>query len=185
MIRIIGGSLKGRRLLTPDWPGLRPTSDRLRETLFNVLAPRIAGARFVDGYAGTGAVGLEALSRGAAHVSFIENDSRAEALLRQNLARCGVENRYAIIRAPFRDAAAHIAGPVDLLFVDPPYGAASLTAALDAAAPLLQGESLLIIEHARRDASPEAYAGLTRTRTLPSGDSALSFYQSATIHRHA
>jgi len=71
-VRIIAGTLKGRRLDAPDWSGLRPTSDRLRETLFNVLAPRIDGARFLDAYAGTGAVGIEALSRGAAHATFVE-----------------------------------------------------------------------------------------------------------------
>ena len=83
-MRIIGGSLKGRRLETPDWPGLRPTSDKLRETLFNVLAPRIEDARLLDGYAGTGAVGIEAISRGAAHVTFVEQDRRAAALIAAN-----------------------------------------------------------------------------------------------------
>src|ERR671920_1131237 len=98
-MRIIAGTLKGRRIDTPKWEGLRPTSDRLRETLFNVLAPRIAGARFLDGYAGTGAVGIEALSRGAAHVTFVEHDTRAQQLIEENLARCGISGGYAIIRA--------------------------------------------------------------------------------------
>src|SRR3954471_23952520 len=100
-MRIIAGAFKGRRLQAPDWPGLRPTSDKLRETLFNILAPRIEGARLLDGYAGTGAVGIEALSRGAAHVTFVERDARAAALIAANLRHCGVENRYAIIRAGF------------------------------------------------------------------------------------
>ena len=91
-MRIIAGTLKGRRLEAPDWDGLRPTSDKLRETLFNILAPRIDGARVLDGYAGTGAVGIEALSRGAAHVTFVEHDPRAiAAASKANLARCGVE----------------------------------------------------------------------------------------------
>src|SRR6059036_2313719 len=98
-MRVIAGSLKGRRLKAPTWEGLRPTSDKLRETLFNILAPRIAGARVLDGYAGTGAVGIEALSRGAAHVTFLEQDRRAQALIAENLAHCGVTNGYAIIRA--------------------------------------------------------------------------------------
>src|SRR5574338_1316651 len=76
-VRVIAGTLKGRTLKAPTWPGLRPTSDRLRETLFNVLAPRMQGARVLDVYAGTGAVGIEALSRGAADVTFVENDRRA------------------------------------------------------------------------------------------------------------
>src|SRR5688572_22468980 len=95
-VRVIAGKWKGRRLKTPGWEGLRPTSDKLRETLFNVLAPRVAGARVVDGYAGTGAVGIEALSRGAGHVIFIERDPRAIALIESNVALCGVQQGYTI-----------------------------------------------------------------------------------------
>src|SRR3954451_17352611 len=104
-MRIIAGELKGRTIASPAWDGLRPTSDRLRETLFNGLAPRIRGARFLDGFAGTGAVGLEALSRGAAQVTFVEQDARAVALIETNLERCRVNDRYAIIRAGFARAA--------------------------------------------------------------------------------
>ena len=100
-MRIIAGTLKGRRIEAPDWPGLRPTSDRLRETLFNILAPRIEGARVLDAYSGTGAIGIEALSRGAAHVTFVEWDRRAQTLIETNLRKCGVSDRYAIIRAGF------------------------------------------------------------------------------------
>src|SRR5260370_6319490 len=98
-MRVIAGSLKGRRLHAPSWPGLRPTSDKLRETIFNILAPRIGGAHVLDGYAGTGALGIEALSRGAARVTFVERDRRAQALIAENLAHCGVTDGYAIIRA--------------------------------------------------------------------------------------
>src|SRR5436190_9202246 len=97
-MRVIAGSLKGRRLKTPDWDGVRPTSDKLRETLFNILAPRIAGARVVDGYAGTGAVGIEAISRGAREVVFVEHDRRALALIDANLAHCGITTGYTILR---------------------------------------------------------------------------------------
>src|SRR5687767_15272637 len=97
-MRIIAGALKGRRLKTPRWDGVRPTSDKLRETLFNILAPRVEGARVLDGYAGTGAVGIEALSRGAAHVAFVERDARAVSLIQSNLAACGVEQGYTIHR---------------------------------------------------------------------------------------
>src|SRR5215475_968605 len=100
-MRIISGTLKGRQLETLKWDGLRPTSDKLRETVFNVLAQRIQDARVLDGFAGTGAVGIEALSRGAAHVTFVEHDPRAVALIEANLRRCGVVDRYAIIRARF------------------------------------------------------------------------------------
>ena len=172
-MRIIAGALKGRRLEAPDWPGLRPTSDRLRETLFNVLAARVAGARFLDAYAGTGAVGIEALSRGAAHVTFVEQDRRAQALIQANLDRCRLEDRYAIIRAGFN----RLGGHFDLLFLDPPYDAAELAKALNTAAPLVTGDALLVVEHAKRDAAPDAVAGLTRTRELVQGDSVLSFFR--------
>lgn len=176
-MRIISGTLKGRRLDAPDWPGLRPTSDRLRETLFNVLAPRIDGARFLDAYAGTGAVGIEALSRGAAHVTFVEHDRRAQALIQGNLDRCGVKDRYAIIRAGFKAAAERLETSFDVLFLDPPYGPAELAEALAAAAPLAAEGALLIVEHARRDGAPAAAGGLERTRELVQGDSVLSFFR--------
>ena len=175
-MRVIAGTLKGRTLDSPAWPGLRPTSDRLRETLFNVLAPRIEGARFLDAFAGTGAVGIEALSRGAAHVTFVEQDRRAQRLIEQNLVRCGVNDRYAIIRAGFAGAAARLGSGFDVLFFDPPYGA-ELQSTLQLAAPLVTGDALLVIEHAKRDASPGAVGRLMRTRELISGDSALSFYR--------
>src|SRR5919106_919858 len=95
-MRVIAGRFKGRRLKNPSWEGLRPTSDKLRETLFNIVAPRIAGARVLDGFAGTGALGIEALSRGAAHVTFVEQDPRAVRLIEENLAACGVEADYTI-----------------------------------------------------------------------------------------
>ena len=95
-MRVIAGRFKGRRLKVPSWEGLRPTSDKLRETLFNILAPRIEGARVLDGFAGTGAVGVEAISRGAAHVTFIEQDRRAAALIESNLALCGAKQGYTI-----------------------------------------------------------------------------------------
>jgi len=177
-LRIISGTLKGRRIDAPDWAGLRPTSDRLRETLFNVLGPRVPGAHFLDGYAGTGAVGIEALSRGAALVTFVERDPRAIRLIERNLARCGVSERYAIIRAGFEDASARIAqAPVDIVFVDPPYGAAELIDAMNSAEPIVGVNTLLVVEHATRDAATARHGALVRTRELKSGDSALAFYR--------
>ncbi len=126
-MRIIAGTLKGRRLEAPDWAGLRPTSDRLRETLFNILAPRIRGARVLDGYAGTGAIGIEALSRGAAHVTFVEQRSarggadRGEpAALRRDRPLCYYPRRLC------RTASAARRTGFDLIILDPPYGAEEL-----------------------------------------------------------
>ena len=179
-LRIIAGTLKGRRLDTPDWDGLRPTSDKLRETLFNVLGARIAGARVLDGYAGTGAVGIEALSRGAAHVTFVESDTRAARLVQRNLDRCAVTDRYAIIRARFADAALRLpAGTFDLVLLDPPYGPGDMLSALEAAARLVTPDGLLVVEHARRDDAPERTASITKLRDIGSGDSALTVYRTA------
>jgi len=176
-MRIVAGTLRGRRIDAPTWEGLRPTSDKLRETLFNVLAPRIEGARVLDGFAGTGAVGIEALSRGASHVTFVERDPRAVALIESNLERCGLTDRYAIIRARFAGTARPPdGGSFDIIFLDPPYGQRELVDAIEAAAPLVEQETLLVVEHARRDPAPESRARLIRTRVLTSGDSALAFY---------
>ncbi|MBK5298934.1 MAG: 16S rRNA (guanine(966)-N(2))-methyltransferase RsmD [Vicinamibacteria bacterium] len=176
-IRIIAGSLKGRRLASPDWPGLRPTSDRLRETLFNVLADTVVGARVLDGFAGTGAVGIEAISRGASHVTFLERDPRALDLIGENLTRCGVTGGYTILRAAM--ASAGLAGMpalFDVVFLDPPYAMAP-DEAVEAVAGVVAPGGRLVIEHARRSTSPASVGGLALTRTLTCGDSALSFYR--------
>ena len=177
-MRIIAGVLKGRRLDTPGWDGLRPTSDRLRETLFNILAGRVAGAHVLDGYAGTGAVGIEAISRGAARVVFVERDARAVRLIAENLAHCGVADGYAIIRADIARIG-HPGGarPFDLILLDPPYADPDLEAGVARAGSWLSNEGMLVLEHARRQSSPPGAGGLTRVRVVHSGDSALSFYR--------
>jgi 16S rRNA (guanine(966)-N(2))-methyltransferase RsmD len=179
-MRIIAGSLKGRRLTPPKWPGLRPTSDRLRETLFNVLGPQIQGARVLDGYAGTGAVGIEALSRGASHVTFVDSDRRAIDLIARNLEHCGLTEGYAIIRVEFaRVQPRLVETDFDIIFLDPPYGAADLNEAVTTAARLAARETRVVIEHARRDPAPQQIESLVLTRELPSGDSSLAFYRKA------
>ena len=182
-MRIIAGTLKGRRLAAPAWTGLRPTSDKLRETVFNVIAPRIEGARFLDGYAGTGAVGLEALSRGAAHVTFVERDARACRLIAENAARCGLADGYTIVRdrvAPLGKRVSRALGPFDIIFLDPPYADADddVEAAVAAALAWLAPSGLLILEHAARDPVGEI-DGARVTRDLRSGDSALAFIERA------
>jgi 16S rRNA (guanine966-N2)-methyltransferase len=177
-VRVIAGAFKGRRLATPGWTGLRPTSDKLRETLFNVLGGRIEGARVLDGFAGTGAVGIEALSRGAAAVTFVERDARAVALVRENLARCGVADRCAIIRADLRQAARGRLSDArfDVIVLDPPYDGRDVPGALDAAAALVAPGGVLVLEHARRRPAPDTAGALARARDLAAGDSALAFY---------
>ncbi|GAP65766.1 16S rRNA m(2)G-966 methyltransferase [Mizugakiibacter sediminis] len=153
-VRIIAGRLRGSKLAVPDLPGLRPTPDRVRETLFNWLAPTIEGARCLDLFAGTGALGIEALSRGAAQATFVERDPRLAAALRDNLARLGQAGGS----VECVDAAAFLRGsatPFDLVFLDPPFADARWT---DAATALEAGGWLkpgaLIYVEAPADAAP-------------------------------
>ena len=176
-MRIIAGTLKGRRLTAPTWEGLRPTSDKLRETLFNVVAPRIGGARVLDGYAGTGALGIEAISRGAAHVTFVERDRRAQALIEGNLAHCGIAGGYVIIRDSVVRALSDLDGRLfDLVLLDPPYDQPA-DEPIAAAGRRLAPDGLLVLEHARRVSAPASAGVLVRTRQLMSGDSALSLFE--------
>jgi 16S rRNA (guanine966-N2)-methyltransferase len=175
-VRIIAGLFKGRRLDAPTWTGLRPTSDKLRETLFNVLQHATQGTRVFDGFAGTGAVGIEALSRGAAHVTFAETDPRACALIAANLQRCGVTGGYTIERRDVTTWLARATVTFDLVFLDPPYEDAGLDAAVSAGVARLSPVGVLVLEHAARRTPPQP-AGAALTRVLKSGDSALSFYR--------
>lgn len=182
-MRVIAGSLKGRRLKAPTWEGLRPTSDSLRETLFNVLAPRVSAARVLDGFAGTGGLGIEALSRGAARVTFLERDARAQALIAENLALCGIAEGYAIIRASLDRGLDMLRSgpgfaPFDIVLLDPPYDqtAGTMLETLTGADSVLAPDGLVVLEHARRQPAPSRAGRLVLTRRLVSGDSALAFY---------
>ena len=179
-MRVIAGSLKGRRLKAPTWDGLRPTSDKLRETLFNILAPRIARARMLDACAGTGAVGIEALSRGAQQVVFVEQDPRAQALIAENLAACGISNGYTILGMDVRRISEGQRrtdlGVFDVVFLDPPYALAFEEALASAGETAIPG-GVVVLEHARRQVPADRVGWLVRTRTVRSGDSELSFYE--------
>ncbi|MGA3335434.1 MAG: 16S rRNA (guanine(966)-N(2))-methyltransferase RsmD [Terracidiphilus sp.] len=186
-MRIIAGLYRSRRLAAPPGLSTRPTSDRLRETLFNVLAPRIQDAAFLDLYAGSGAVGLEALSRGAALVTFVERSPAALKVLRGNLARLGISSGVRVhagsvggfLRSP--GAAGERPEGYDVVFLDPPYDAAEEYAATFR---LLGGEvqgilapgAPVVAEHRRKQALDERYGSLKRTRRLEQGDAALSFF---------
>lgn len=192
-MRIIAGSLGSRRLEAPPGLSTRPTSDRLRETLFNVLAPRIQGAVFLDLYAGSGAVGLEALSRGAARVEFVERDAAALKVLRGNLERLGLREGFRVhacaVGATLRKMQAasnpnRVAAPgtkFDLLFLDPPWDASEEYAATlgllgGSSSGLLGAGALVIAEHRKKQRLEDRYGSLERTRLLEQGDAALSFY---------
>lgn len=175
-MRIVAGTLKGRRLKGPVTDDVRPTSDRLRETLFNVLGSSVQGTRVLDAFAGTGAVGLEAISRGAAHVTFYENDPSAWKVTEENILHCGVGDACQVIRADFLKSRGR--SDCDLVFLDPPYDDCDLNAGLRVAATHARPGARIVLEHRRSRESPAEEAGLVRSRVLLSGDSALSFYSS-------
>ncbi len=175
-VRIIGGTLRGSRLAVPEVPGLRPTPDRVRETLFNWLAPVIVGARCLDLYAGTGALGIEALSRGAAAVDFVEADARLAAHLRANLARL---KQQAEVYPD--DALAFLArsdGRYDLVFLDPPFAADAWTreaAALETGAHLRPGAVVYVESPA--DQAPSLPARWTLHREARAGAVRFALYR--------
>jgi len=175
-MRVIGGEFRSRRLRTLAGLNVRPTPDRMRETLFDVLAPRIEGVVFLDAYAGSGSVGIEALSRGAARAVFIEKRRAAVEVIEGNLRSLGLEKRAEVIVAKAASALAR--RTADIVFLDPPY---ELEAEYSAALGIL-GEAppgLAIVQHSVRLALKEECGRLRRVRTLKQGDNALSFYEPA------
>ena len=179
-MRIIAGSLKGRRLRSPGWPGLRPTSDRLRETLFNVLGERVRGADVLDACAGTGALGLEALSRGARAVTFVDAERRSAEYIADHAARFGVAESCRIVcaRLPAAAAGPQLPAAFDVILLDPPYDNPDTDAILSAVGGRLAAGGVLVLEQARRSAAP-AVEGLAAVRRVVAGDSALEFYAPA------
>jgi len=202
-MRIISGTFRGLTLRTLKGANLRPTSDQLRETLFDVLGPQVAGSRFLDAYAGSGAVGLEALSRGAREVVFIEHHRPAVELIRKNLAALGIESGFRLMTSPVLDALSRLheeLAAFDFVFLDPPYDEVrEYHHALRqlARSAFLTPNSLVVVEHSRRTFLEESYgrpaaqsppvpklgeAGLRaagrlrRTRQIRHGDAQLAFY---------
>ena len=183
-MRVIAGKYRGRNLKSPPSLRVRPTSDRLRETLFNVIAPRIEGARFLDLCAGSGAVGIEAISRGAAHATFVDRSRRMSALIASNLELCRIpaaENFVVTQEASefLRNAAKRGHETWDIIFFDPPY-ADDYQDVLGLIAPeagnLLAENGLLVVEHHHKKVLPDELGKIQRQRILKQGDSALSFY---------
>jgi 16S rRNA (guanine966-N2)-methyltransferase len=181
-MRVIAGLYRSRPLQAPRGLATRPTSDRLRETLFNVIAVRVPGARFADLYAGSGAVGIEAISRGAAEVHFAEKSTAAVTAIRANLRTLGIGSDFSIEVTGTAALLKQLAGkPLDLVFLDPPYDAAeeyrkTLTLLGAAENELLADDALVIVEHTRKHPLLDRYGNLERTRTILQGDAALSFY---------
>ena len=186
-MRIIAGKYRGRKLKSPPSLQTRPTSDRLRETLFNILAPRINGTRFLDLCAGSGAVGIEALSRGAAHATFVDRSRKMYALIETNLKALNASDDE--IEVVSREAleflkrrAKQEAVVFDIIFFDPPY-AMDYETVLDYVGEhptgLLAEGGVMIVEHHRKKDLKEEFGALRRHRMLKQGDSCLSFYKSS------
>jgi 16S rRNA (guanine966-N2)-methyltransferase len=181
-MRIIAGAFKGRNLKSPPSMNVRPTSDRLRETLFNVIAPQIQDVRFLDLCAGSGAVGIEALSRGASHATFVDRSRRSCMLIESNVELCRIsEDQHEIYSSEAYEFLRQTALPAwDIVFFDPPYKEDYLKTLAFVGAnalKLLNDDGLVIVEHHHKNALPETLGELIRTRVLKQGDSSLSFYQ--------
>ena len=183
-MRVIAGTFRSRPLVAPRGLDTRPTSDRLRETLFNVIAPRIVGAAFLDLYAGSGANAIEALSRGAKQVVLVEKAAPANAAIRENLKTLHIQAGYQL---ETRSVAATLkrlqeqGQQFDLIFLDPPYNAAEEYAQVLSFlgrddASLLAPDAVVIAEHHRKQRLEEDYGKLHRYRLLEQGDASLSFY---------
>jgi 16S rRNA (guanine(966)-N(2))-methyltransferase RsmD len=173
-MRIIAGEFRSRRLQSMPGTDVRPTSDKMRETLFNIIRDEVENAVFVDAYAGTGAVGIEALSRGARHVVFIEKNRGAANLIRTNLAALKAEARARVIHGP---AALYLGGlEADIVFIDPPY---PLEREYQASLDTLEAKppALVIVQHSSRFALDDVKGPLRRTRMVKQGENALSFFR--------
>ena len=188
-MRVIAGQYRSRQLTSPPGDTTRPTSDRLRETLFNILATRVDGCRFADLYAGTGAVGIEAISRGASHVYFAENAVPALKSLRKNLSTLKIAGGYALEDRgvmPLLQQLGKKSTTLDLIYVDPPYedeeAYTQTLGFLGGHAALLAPDALVVAEHSTKSKfqPAERYGALTRTRVYKQGDTSLSFYAQQT-----
>jgi len=183
-MRVIAGAQKGRRLHGPKGPGLRPTADRVKEALFSILGSRVVGSRFLDLYAGTGAIGIEALSRGAQRVTFVEPNQAALRVLRANVTQCGLDQAAEIQTChagAFLRRSAKTAGQHDLVFADPPYQQDHLTELWSALAETatIAPDALIVLEHASKSAVPPANSRLSLLRQYRYGDTTLSVFEVA------
>ena len=182
-MRIIAGRYRSRRLKAGPPAATRPTSDKLRETLFNILGDRVIESTFLDGYAGVGAIGLEAMSRGARSVYFVDSSSKASAAIRDNLESLNVEEAYRVIKMELGGAFSLFLreGVVfDVVFLDPPYEREDMYRRdLERLGSdhLLKAGAVVVTEHLRSVQMPANIAGLVYLRTHTQGDSALTFYE--------
>lgn len=185
-MRIIAGRLRSRKLASPPGTEVRPTSDRLRETLFNVLAQRCDEAVWLDLFAGTGAVGIEAISRGARQVYFVESEKKAARLIRDNLAALEISDGFEVQEREVASAIRLLdaqAIAADVIFLDPPYshhGAYEQVLGFLSQSEMVGAATIVVAEHEKRFDPGEKLGSLERYRLLKQGDASLSFYRRRT-----
>jgi 16S rRNA (guanine966-N2)-methyltransferase len=181
-MRITGGQAKGRVLSSPKGLKIRPTSDRIREALFNIIGQDLSGARVIDLFAGTGSLGLEALSRGAECALFIDSSRHALELIKRNTALCGFHDRGIFVRRDLRNGIPSLhpflGTPVDLVFLDPPYGKGWIPSVLEelAGRPLLAAGARLVAETGKSEELPDSVGGIHMLNTRAHGDTRISIY---------
>ena len=183
-MRVVAGTQKGRDIKNPQGWACRPTSARVREALFSILSDHVAGAQVLDLYAGTGAIGIESLSRGARHVVFVENQAKTAWLLRDNIERCGYTRQCIVLT---RNVETFLTAPpawhepltFDIVFADPPYQRTDLTQLLErlSLSGTLAPDGRAILEHETRRPVPTRVGSLAQTRQARYGDTTLTFYQ--------
>ncbi|OGP72957.1 MAG: 16S rRNA (guanine(966)-N(2))-methyltransferase RsmD [Deltaproteobacteria bacterium RBG_16_49_23] len=187
-MRIISGTSRGRRLATPRGYALRPTSDRVKESIFNILGRELEGRTVLDLFAGTGNLGIEALSRGAGKVVFVEKGREALRIIQGNLHQCGFEGQYEIVPKEVNRAIGILerrGATFDLIFMDPPYekGLIQRTLAKLNLCRIYHGGSVLVIEHSRREPLPEKMEEWDLTHQRRMGDTLISFLQAVEENR--
>jgi 16S rRNA (guanine(966)-N(2))-methyltransferase RsmD len=186
-MRIVAGTFRGRRLLAPRGQEIRPTSDRVREAIFSIIGPAVAGARVLDLFAGTGALGLEALSRGAEEAVFVDQSVKAVRLIRSNAELCGVLGRVSIVHEPINQALRRLGGrgkTFDLVFMDPPYGKGFVQKTLSDLAGVARDETLVVAEQGARDLLPPPLEeqDWLRVQERKYGDTVVSFFVRKLAH---
>lgn len=175
-VRIAGGTARGIPLAEPRGVRLRPTSGLVREAIFNILGSKVDGARVLDLYAGTGALGIEALSRGAAHATFVEGEGACVQAISQSLSRAGFTDIATVLRGRLPAALKSISGSFDIVLMDPPYNEPDAEGVLLQVAALVAEGGVVVYEHGSRYNPPERLAGLRLTERRVYGDSAVAFY---------
>lgn len=183
-MRISGGESKGRRIAPPKHGGVRPTSDKVREALFSIFGRRVEDTVFLELFAGTGAVGIEALSRGAQSAVFVDSSAKSARLIRENLESLGYREKGAVVAKDvliFLKKTAHELGPYDIVFVDPPYHTDAGPKAMemlgsDELSDTLPEGALIAYEHFKKNTAPERVGRLTKKKDYLYGDTAVSLY---------